>query len=213
MLTQPPLFWVMLHEATLLTLNVLTPTPRISPQKITAMRRSDLSESTTLRWLQGDEWRRIRSQTHTSVSAPHVLQRYADGIARVVDDTVSLISSVRDEKGEVEDCHVLMRRNITNVVGCVDGTHVGIKAPSRSNPEVVKANCFTRKAHYALNTMVVCDADLRILDIDARFRGSCHDAHVWEKTALRRHFELGLLVEDGDWLLGKYFFPKWLDPL
>ncbi|XP_049511197.1 probable cytochrome P450 301a1, mitochondrial [Dermacentor silvarum] len=59
---------------------------------------------------QGDEWRRIRSQTHTSVSAPHVLQRYADGIARVVDDTVSLISSVRDEKGEVEDCHVLMRR-------------------------------------------------------------------------------------------------------
>ncbi|XP_037557578.1 putative nuclease HARBI1 [Dermacentor silvarum] len=107
----------------------------------------------------------------------------------------------------------LHRGNITNVVGCVDGTYVGIKAPSRSNPDRVKANYFTRKAHYALNAMVVCDADLRILDIDARFPGSCHDAHVWGKSAFRRHFQLELLIEDGDCLLGKYFFPKWLDPL
>ncbi|XP_065281961.1 probable cytochrome P450 301a1, mitochondrial isoform X2 [Dermacentor albipictus] len=59
---------------------------------------------------QGDEWRRIRSQTHTSVSAPCVVQGYAEGIADVVDDTISLIASARDEKEEVEDCHVLMRR-------------------------------------------------------------------------------------------------------
>ncbi|XP_065281965.1 probable cytochrome P450 12a5, mitochondrial isoform X2 [Dermacentor albipictus] len=59
---------------------------------------------------QGDEWRRIRSQTHTSVSAPRAVQAYAKGIADVVDDAISLIASARDEKEEVEDCHLLMRR-------------------------------------------------------------------------------------------------------
>ncbi|KAL1436368.1 hypothetical protein MTO96_049728 [Rhipicephalus appendiculatus] len=95
----------------------------------------------------------------------------------------------------------LRRGSITGVVGCVDGTYIGIKAPSKSNRTTLKAKYFTRKAHYALNTMVVRDADLRILDIDARFPGSCHDAHVWGKSALRRHFELGRLIDDGDCLL------------
>ncbi|KAL1472142.1 hypothetical protein MTO96_039511, partial [Rhipicephalus appendiculatus] len=58
----------------------------------------------------GDEWRRIRSVTHNSVSAPNAVQGYADGVARVADDTISLISSARDDKGEVEDCHALMKR-------------------------------------------------------------------------------------------------------
>ncbi|XP_065281966.1 probable cytochrome P450 12a5, mitochondrial isoform X3 [Dermacentor albipictus] len=62
------------------------------------------------RSVQGDEWRRIRSQTHTSVSAPRAVQAYAKGIADVVDDAISLIASARDEKEEVEDCHLLMRR-------------------------------------------------------------------------------------------------------
>lgn len=115
------------------------------------------------------------------------------------------------ERAYIKD-RFLRRGSITGVIGCVDGTYIGIKAPSKSNRTVLKANYFTRKAHYALNTMVVCDADLRILHIDARFPGSCHDAHVWGKSALRRHFELGHLLDDGDCLLGDSGYPlePWL---
>lgn len=45
--------------------------------------------------------------------------------------------------------------NLPGVVGCVDGTYIGIRAPSKRNARGKKATYFTRKGHYALNTMVV----------------------------------------------------------
>lgn len=35
----------------------------------------------------------------------------------------------------------------------------------------------------------VCDADLNILSVSARFPGSTHDAAIWQTSSIRRHLE------------------------
>ncbi|CAN7995371.1 unnamed protein product, partial [Ixodes pacificus] len=65
--------------------------------------------------------------------------------------------------------------SLPGVVGCVDGTFIAIKRPSKYGPTVTNALYWCRKLCYALNVMVVSDADLHILAIDPRMPGTTHD--------------------------------------
>nr|XP_054919808.1 putative nuclease HARBI1 [Dermacentor andersoni] len=105
----------------------------------------------------------------------------------------------------------LQRGRLGGVIGCVDGTFIAIVAPNL--PPAQKATYWCRKGYYALNAMVVCDSDLRVLQVDPRFPGSCHDAHVWRYASLRRRIASGrIAVQDGEYLLGDSAYPlePWL---
>ncbi|KAM7299125.1 putative nuclease HARBI1 isoform X2 [Ixodes scapularis] len=91
---------------------------------------------------------------------------------------------------------------IPGVIGCVDGTMVSIVGPSKNDPTVTKAAYWCRKYFYALNVMVVCDADCRIMCIDPRYPESVHDSFVWQFSWLRNQLEQGQLPRDGRFLLG-----------
>ncbi|KAL1444751.1 hypothetical protein MTO96_029632 [Rhipicephalus appendiculatus] len=62
------------------------------------------------------------------------------------------------------------RGAIPGVLACVDGTLVAIQKPEGLSIADT-ASFMTRKGYYALNGMVVCDADFRILVIDPPFSG------------------------------------------
>nr|XP_050022688.2 putative nuclease HARBI1 [Dermacentor andersoni] len=105
----------------------------------------------------------------------------------------------------------LQRGRLGGVIGCVDGTFIAIVGPNL--PPAQKATYWCRKGYYALNAMVVCDSDLRVLHVDPRFAGSCHDAHVWRYASLRRRIASGrIAVQDGEYLLGDSAYPlePWL---
>lgn len=46
----------------------------------------------------------------------------------------------------------------------------------------------------------VCDCDLLILNILAKYPGSTHDAFIWKASAVREEMK----VATNAWLLGKY---------
>ncbi|XP_040071044.1 putative nuclease HARBI1 [Ixodes scapularis] len=106
----------------------------------------------------------------------------------------------------------LRRGSLPGVVGCVDGTFVAIKGPSKYDPTVTKALYWCRKQYYALNVMVVSDADLRILAIDPRMPGSTHDSYVWRRSWVRQECVAGHLVRHNEYLLGESGYPlePWL---
>ncbi|XP_064487717.1 putative nuclease HARBI1 [Ornithodoros turicata] len=56
----------------------------------------------------------------------------------------------------------------------------------------------------------ICDATRRILFLNARHPGSCHDASVWAASQLCR--EAPTIFEDGEWLIGDSAYPlqPWL---
>ncbi|KAH6920657.1 hypothetical protein HPB50_028357 [Hyalomma asiaticum] len=98
---------------------------------------------------------------------------------------------------------------IPGVLACVDGTLVAIEKPQGLSLGDTESY-MTRKGYYALNVMVVCDAELRILVIDPQFPGSCHDSWVWRHNPLRE--QLASQLQPGEYVLGDSGYPlePWL---
>ncbi|KAH7948727.1 hypothetical protein HPB49_001366 [Dermacentor silvarum] len=101
------------------------------------------------------------------------------------------------------------RGAIPGVQACVDGTLIAIMKPEGLSPADT-ASFMSRKGYYALNVMVVCNAELRILVVDPRFPGSCHDSWVWQHNPLRAR--LAAQLQPGEYLLGDsgYSLEPWL---
>lgn len=53
------------------------------------------------------------------------------------------------------------------------------------DPEVFR----NRKGYFSLNVQVVCDSDMKICDIVARWPGSTHDATIFANSRLCARFE------------------------
>ena len=68
---------------------------------------------------------------------------------------------------------------LPGVIGCSDGTEVTIMRPQR-NPEVY----FNRKKNYAVNVLLVVDANEKILFYTAGSPGSYHDSRVYRRSNL-----------------------------
>ncbi|XP_070392528.1 putative nuclease HARBI1 [Dermacentor albipictus] len=91
----------------------------------------------------------------------------------------------------------LQRGAIPGVIGCVDGSLNASIAPKGEQ----KAAFMCRKGYYVLNTMLICDAGVRILTVDTLRPGSDHDAYVWRTTWLRRRFQEAHNAKAGEHLL------------
>lgn len=90
------------------------------------------------------------------------------------------------------------------VVGALDGTHIAIVKPKED-----EHNFINRKGFHSINVLIVCDANLKILFINANYPGSSHDSFVWRNSGLRQHLLHNhmLNVTRGAWLLGDSGYP------
>ncbi|XP_065356335.1 putative nuclease HARBI1 [Calliphora vicina] len=94
------------------------------------------------------------------------------------------ISIVLDHQEQsASKTHFYQKFGIPGVVGCVDGTLIRLTKPPSDH-----ALYFSRKGHYSINAMMVCDYDLRILAVDACRPGSCHDSFVWNMSDVKRYY-------------------------
>ncbi|KAE8738516.1 hypothetical protein FOCC_FOCC016007 [Frankliniella occidentalis] len=94
------------------------------------------------------------------------------------------------------------------VLGVMDGFLVRLSNLPRDNE---RQSFYGRKGFLALNNQIICDADLNILNVDARWPGSLTDNLIWEASAARNVVEQAYW-EDRCWLLGDngYFTAPWL---
>ncbi|KAJ1198147.1 hypothetical protein NDU88_001991 [Pleurodeles waltl] len=69
--------------------------------------------------------------------------------------------------------------HIPNIIGAIDGTHVALVTPRRS--EQVYRN---RKSYNSMNVQMVCLADQYISHVNAKFPGSVHDAYILRNSSI-----------------------------
>nr|XP_013189671.1 unnamed protein product [Amyelois transitella] len=87
----------------------------------------------------------------------------------------------------VPERNVIKRRfyekfRIPGIIGCIDGTHVAIVRPAENEERY-----FNRKHFHSRNVLIICDADLNILSVDAAFGGASHDSFIWNQHPVKDH--------------------------
>ena len=91
------------------------------------------------------------------------------------------------------------------MLGALDCTHVRIRSPGGNNAEMFR----NRKGFFSFNVQTIADANLKILDVVARWPGSCHDSTIFNQSAICNRFERGemgngLLLGDGGYPVKNY---------
>lgn len=71
------------------------------------------------------------------------------------------------------------------ILGVIDGTHIAITAL----PKEIESAYVNRKGIHSINTQIVCNADMLITNINARFPGSTHDAFIYGGSIIYNHLE------------------------
>jgi hypothetical protein len=72
-----------------------------------------------------------------------------------------------------------------DLFGVTDCTQIRIVAPPAEHPVHPGAAYYCRKNYYSINTQIICDADREIININARFPGSVHDATIWMMSQIK----------------------------
>lgn len=93
----------------------------------------------------------------------------------------------------------------------MDCTHIRLTfVPLRLEVGGDQAETFrNRKGYYSINVQTICNANLEIIDIVARWPGSSHDSTIFNNSVRKARFEAGqygdaLLVVDGGYASKSY---------
>ncbi|TKS65903.1 putative nuclease HARBI1 [Collichthys lucidus] len=98
-----------------------------------------------------------------------------------------------------------------NVIGCIDGTHIPITAPSHNEADYVN-----RKSIHSINVQIICDAAHIITNVEAKWPGSVHDSRIYRESNLSarlQHGEFdGLLLGDRGYTCQPRLLTPYPDP-
>ncbi|ENN83248.1 hypothetical protein YQE_00393, partial [Dendroctonus ponderosae] len=76
---------------------------------------------------------------------------------------------------------------LPRVLGVVDGTQIRIQSPGGEDAEIFR----NRKSYFSINTQVICDADLKFINLVASWPGSSHDSTIFNNSNVCTRFERG----------------------
>uniref|UniRef100_A0A9J8AW41 Putative nuclease HARBI1 n=1 Tax=Cyprinus carpio carpio TaxID=630221 RepID=A0A9J8AW41_CYPCA len=121
-----------------------------------------------------------------------------NGILNMVSRYIRFPYTVR-EQAEIKTQFAAMS-GFPNVIGAIDCTHVAIRAPSENEFAYVN-----RKHVHSINVQIICDSNMTLTNIVARWPGSTHDSFILTHSSVGNRLNAGA-VRDG-WLLGDSGYP------
>ncbi len=99
------------------------------------------------------------------------------------------------------------------VIGALDCTHIKIQSPGGEEAEIYR----NRKGYFSINTQMICDSKLRILNVVARWPGATHDATIFNNSRVNHSFENNefrncILLGDSGYPIRNYLMTPLLQP-
>ncbi|XP_028173906.1 putative nuclease HARBI1 [Ostrinia furnacalis] len=155
-----------------------------------------------------DDGGEIHGLSQPTVS--RICARVARAIARHSETYIKMPESLTEQEKVMREFYNI--RRFPSVLGCIDCTHIKIKKYGGDAAQYY----INRKGYYSMNVQVTCDAELKIMDIVARWRGSTHDSRIFNESTLKERFERGefrgRLLGDSGYRLESYLFTPILRP-
>lgn len=140
-------------------------------------------------------------------SLSRAIKAVTNAIVNIFGDVWVQFPSTDIQKNSIKQ-KFMQTRHFPGVIGVVDGTHIEIIRPSEEEHAYLN-----RKGYHSKNVQIICDSDLRILNINASYGGSTHDAYIWRHSVARQALETSFNNGDrNSWLLGDSGYPlePWL---
>lgn len=145
------------------------------------------------------------SQASVSRSVKRVSVALASRAGQVIKFPTDVNSVQRMKEGFMD------KFQFPNVLGCVDGSLIPIKAPSHREDMYV-----CRKGYHALNVQGICDSNKKFTNLVARFPGSAHDAFIWSQSGVNNYLtqnpHTGYLLGDQAYPLKPFLLTPVRDP-
>ncbi|XP_036327217.1 putative nuclease HARBI1 [Rhagoletis pomonella] len=70
---------------------------------------------------------------------------------------------------------------VGGTIGAIDCTHVSIMSPKHHEEAYVNHH-----GYHSINVQMICDPNLKILAVNAKYPGARHDSFIWSSSAVRR---------------------------
>ncbi|XP_071579480.1 putative nuclease HARBI1 [Temnothorax nylanderi] len=139
----------------------------------------------------------------SKTSAHRVVHRVTNAIARLRPRFIKFPTLADEIKTEQIKFFDIAR--FPRVVGCIDCTHIKIQSFGGNDAEYFR----NRKGYFSINVQAICNANLQITDLVARWQGSVHDTTIFNNSRIRTLFEAGtfgdaLLLGDGGYPVRYY---------
>lgn len=109
------------------------------------------------------------------------------------------------------------RWQFPGIIGAIDGTHVAILKPSAD-----EHNFINRKGFHSINVQVICDHNMKFLNVNANYGGTTHDSFIWRNSLVQRYMRhlhenerevYSWLIGDSGYPLQPYLMTPFLNPL
>ncbi|KAK4883042.1 hypothetical protein RN001_006361 [Aquatica leii] len=131
----------------------------------------------------------------SKATAGKIITKVANAIASLRPQYIALPNNEAERNIVIDNFYRIAR--FPRTVGAIDCTHIRIQSPGGNFAE----NYRNRKGYFSLNVQAVCDAQLKFIDIVARWSGASHDSNIFDNSRLRarcENQELGNAVIIGD---------------
>ncbi|CAK1590160.1 unnamed protein product [Parnassius mnemosyne] len=162
-------------------------------------------------------WARHEIQDDTAdlhgVSQPVVsrtCKKVAEILSRKSREFIKMPTTLNEQQETIRKFRSIA--NFPTVIGAIDCTHIRVKKVNADGGQLY----INRKGFSSINVQVVCDADLKIMDIVTRWRGSVHDSRIFRECRLKQRFEAGafsgILLGDSGYPCTPYLFTPLLNP-
>ncbi|KAG8181030.1 hypothetical protein JTE90_024776 [Oedothorax gibbosus] len=148
----------------------------------------------------------ISNDIHISMaqqSASNCIRQVADAINEIMFQEYIYFPSSPQELAQIK-LDFYQYCQLPGVIGAIDCTHVAIIAPPDDDHHMER-NFVNRKNFHSINVQIVSDNNLKILNINAKFPGSTHDAFIWRASNLKTL--LSQITFKDCWLLGDSGYP------
>ncbi|XP_063931351.1 putative nuclease HARBI1 [Zophobas morio] len=155
----------------------------------------------TLRFLASASFQQVLGDNigiHRS-STSRIITRVCNVIAALKPRYIKMPVTGQERRSVKSGFHNI--RGFPKVIGALDCTHVKILSPGGEQAERFR----NRKGYFSINVQGVCDSELKIINIIARWPGSVHDSTIFNDSPLCADLASG--VYGTDFVLGDNGYP------
>lgn len=158
-----------------------------------------------LRFYATGSYQRCLGENYNFGMGQSTIHKYIHIVTNAIHDNLvenNIKFPTTEEEHNINKGEFLARWGFPGTIGVVDGTQIAIL-----RPHVEEHNFLNRKGFHSINVQIICDHNLKIINVFANYGGSTHDSFIWRNSQVKEYMQNLSLNGVRCWLIGDSGYP------